>query len=351
MVEKIELPRDEKIEKAKEALKASFWGDFLFGGLVVSGLFIFIESLDLPSSVNSSIGISLLISALFLIFLRLLYLRINPYQIETVIKKAGNYYSEGKYERSLELLNKLLEDKRNLRIKEIWYNKAKSLYYLARYVEALRSSNNALEIDPFYKFALLSKGAALVKLKRLEEALECIEKHLSIDQNDYKAWTNKGATLYHLERYQEALECYEKSLAIDQNNKLTLNNKGVTLYHLERYQEALECYEKSLAIDQNYIDAWIGKGFTLEKLERYQEALECYEKSFAIDQNYTEAWIDKSAWYKKACIESLQNNKDKAIEHLKKAINLDDKCKEKAKQDSDFNNIRDSQEFKELIEG
>lgn len=34
-----------------------------------------------------------------------------------------------------------------------------------------------------------------------------------------------------------------------------------------------------------------------------------------------------------------------------KAINLDDKYKEKAKTDSDFNNIRDSQEFKELIEG
>jgi len=311
MAEKIELPRDEKIEKAKEALKASFWGDFLFGGLVVSGLFIFIESLELPSSVNSIIGISLLISALFLIFSRLLYLRINPYRIEMVIKKAGNYQSEGKLDESLKLLNKLLEDKRNLKIKEIWYNKAKTLNYLARYEEALRSSNIALEIDPFYQFGLLSKGAALLYLERYQETLECIEKALALDQNDNKAWNNKGATLYFLERYQEALESYNKALALDQNDKLVWYNKGLTLHRLERYQEALESYDKALAIDQNYT----------------------------------------SAWYNKACLESLQNNKDKAIEHLKKAISLDDKYKEKAKTVSVFNNIRDSQEFKELIEG
>jgi len=82
------LPWDEKIEKAKEALKASFWGDFLFGGLVVSGLFIFIESLELPSFVDRIIGISLFIFGLLLIFSKLLYLRINSYRIETVIKKA-----------------------------------------------------------------------------------------------------------------------------------------------------------------------------------------------------------------------------------------------------------------------
>ena len=58
-----------------------------------------------------------------------------------------------------------------------------------------------------------------------------------------------------------------------------------------------------------------------------------------------------AAWYNKACIESLQNNRHKAIEYLRKAINLENKHKETAKADNDFDNIRDSQEFKELTEG
>ena len=84
MAEKIEHSWDKKVEEIKEALKASFWGDFLFGGLVISGLFIFIESLELPSSVNSSIGISLFIFALFLIFLKYIWIKINAYRILTV---------------------------------------------------------------------------------------------------------------------------------------------------------------------------------------------------------------------------------------------------------------------------
>jgi len=210
---------------------------------LVSGIFIFIESLELPSFVNSSIGISLFIFAIFIIFSRLIYFRIKTYRIETVIEKAESYQFKGEHEESLELLNELLEDKRNLKIKEIWNNKAITLYYLARYEVALESFNYALEIDPFYKFGIY------------------------------------------------------------------------------------------------------GKGTTLPKLKRFEEALESYDKTLAIDPTY------KDAWYNKACIESLQNNKDKALEHLKKAINLDDKYKESAKADSDFNNIRDSQEFKELIEG
>ena len=40
-MEKIEQKTwEEQIEKTKEAIKESFWGDFLFGGLLVSGIFM-----------------------------------------------------------------------------------------------------------------------------------------------------------------------------------------------------------------------------------------------------------------------------------------------------------------------
>ena len=275
MVKKKELPWEEKIEKIKEALKTSFWGDFLFGGLVVSGLFIFIESLELPSFVNSIIGISLFIFAIILLFSRLMYFRIKTYRIEKIIKKAENYISERKIEKSLELLNRLLEDKRNLKIKEIWNNKAAALYILARYEDALESINYALEIDPFYKSAL----------------------------------PGKGLLLYYLARYEEALKSFDRTVAIIPTHEGAWNNRGVTLHDLERYDEALESYDKSLAIDQNYDEAW----------------------------------------YNKARTESIQNNKEKAIESLQEAINLNKSFKEKAKVAKDFDNIRDSQEFKVLI--
>ena len=111
------------------------------------------------------------------------------------------------------------------------------------------------------------------------------------------------------------------------------------------FKQIHQCIEKILALDQNDHKAWSNKGLTLRRLERYQEALECIDKALALDQNY------KEAWYNKAWLESLQNNKDKALEYLRKAIGLDNKYKEMAKVGGDFNNIKDSQKFKELTEG
>lgn len=54
--------------------------------------------------------------------------------------------------------------------------------------------------------------------------------------------------------------------------------------------------------------------------------------------------------YNKACLESLRNNKEKAIENLKKAIELEPESKSYAKEEHDFDNARDSKEFQELIE-
>jgi len=66
MTEKIILESwDQKLEKAEKGLKESFWSDFLIGGLLVSGIFIFIESFNLPSNINCYTGISLLSLAFF----------------------------------------------------------------------------------------------------------------------------------------------------------------------------------------------------------------------------------------------------------------------------------------------
>jgi len=85
------------------------------------------------------------------------------------------------------------------------------------------------------------------------------------------------------------------------------------------------------------------KGSALGKLGRNEEAIKCYNKAIKIDEKYADAW------YNKACLESLRNNEQESIKYLRKAIELDEIYIEKAKLDADFDNIRDSDEFKELI--
>ncbi|WP_373528613.1 tetratricopeptide repeat protein [Nostoc sp.] len=58
---------------------------------------------------------------------------------------------------------------------------------------------------------------------------------------------------------------------------------------------------------------------------------------------------DHDAWYNKACSYSLLGNLDLAIENLQQAINLNPECREMAKTDTDFDNIREDRQFQDLI--
>ena len=62
-----------------------------------------------------------------------------------------------------------------------------------------------------------------------------------------------------------------------------------------------------------------------------------------LDANYARAY------YLRACLKSVQNNKLEAIKELKLALNLDKNLLNDAKTDPDLKNIRESKEFKELL--
>jgi len=56
-------------------------------------------------------------------------------------------------------------------------------------------------------------------------------------------------------------------------------------------------------------------------------------------------------FYNLACCESLAGRTTDAVEHLRQAIDLSDRVRSYAKEDSDFDRIRDEPAFKELVGG
>jgi tetratricopeptide (TPR) repeat protein len=60
--------------------------------------------------------------------------------------------------------------------------------------------------------------------------------------------------------------------------------------------------------------------------------------------------MNPTYWYNLACVYSLKNNKEKALEYLKKAIELNPKLKEEAKKDQNFKNLWDDEDFKKLTQ-
>ena len=85
----------------------------------------------------------------------------------------------------------------------------------------------------------------------------------------------------------------------------------------------------------------------------YQKYLNlgCHEEEIAsYDQPLKFKPDNNQAWYNKACCYALQGNVNLAIENLRQAINLNpDKYREMAKTDSDFDSIREDEQFQALI--
>ncbi len=78
--------------------------------------------------------------------------------------------------------------------------------------------------------------------------------------------------------------------------------------------------------------------------KEYTKALEYFQKSIEINDKY---W---QAYYNKSCTYSLLWQKTEAIQTLKQALEIDNKTfKEKAKKDSDFDSIRNEEDYINLV--
>jgi tetratricopeptide (TPR) repeat protein len=78
---------------------------------------------------------------------------------------------------------------------------------------------------------------------------------------------------------------------------------------------------------------------------QYAEAVDLGRKLIEDHPEYPELF------YNLACCESLAGRPDDAIEHLRKAIDASERSRAYAKNDSDFDPIRDDPAFKELMGG
>ncbi len=213
-------------------------------------------------------------------------------------------------------------------------------YFLKDYTTALIYANKVIELKPDFPRAYNLKALILKYLKRYNQALLFIDKVIELDPR--MGWDNKAFILMDIGFYNEALECVNKAIDINPSNVFAIRNKAQILIKLGKCEEALDLLDKALSID--YFLVLHEKAYCLLELNKIDEAISIYDEILINNPN------DATAYYNRACAYSLKNDKDKAIEDLKKAIELNMDFKFLAMDDRDFDNIRDSDEFKKLIE-
>jgi tetratricopeptide (TPR) repeat protein len=134
-------------------------------------------------------------------------------------------------------------------------------------------------------FADISKSGSnnVSNLNKSDEAIKSYDNAIEINPQRSEAWSNKGLVLYHLNKSDEAITAFDKAIEINPRDSDAWKNTGATLGNLNRYEEAVKAYDKAIEINPQDSDAWYNKGITLAKLGKFDEAIKAYDKATEIN--------------------------------------------------------------------
>lgn len=114
---------------------------------------------------------------------------------------------------------------------------------------------------------LANKSVASWNLRDYENALKSANQAIQLNPKSFEAWYNQGVVLLDLGQYSEALDAYDQADKLNPHNFQILTAKGLALQGMGENQKALEAFEAALNINPNYQPAQQYRDLLLEKFK------------------------------------------------------------------------------------
>jgi tetratricopeptide (TPR) repeat protein len=214
------------------------------------------------------------------------------------------------------------------------YEEAEKRHLKALKIKKELSEHHLEQVLPELVLTLLDLGDLYASLSRFEEAEPMFKEALNISK----------------QLAEQNPEIYFHNVALIQNSL------GNIYARLQKYEEAEKFYLEALQIFKvlakkdhetyyyNLANVQNNLGNVYLNLNDLEKAENFLTKAFKKDPTNIEVL------YNISCLESLRNNKIKALELLKNVLSKDKNYIERVKEDKKFDKIKDSKEFKELID-
>lgn len=148
--------------------------------------------------------------------------------------------------------------------------------------------------EEFQKRDLYKKGINHMSNEKFLDAIRSFDLALRLDPEYVDAWIKRGYAHFHLGEYTIAIGSYDKALQVDVNNAEAWNLKGLAYYKMKNHDKAIECCEKAIDIDPNDGMSWYNKACYLTLSGKVDEGLDALKRSIEIDiQNARKAVRDR----------------------------------------------------------
>lgn len=154
---------------------------------------------------------------------------------------------------------------------------------------------------------------------------------------------NSASSAFFEKKYSDAIRLSDEIIAEDIGNYKAYNIKGIALCYSGKFNEGVESIDKSLELKGDYGYARFNKALAYELFGHYDKALEWYDKALEVEDY---VW----SYYGKASIYGRKGDIANTVKYLKIAIEKNPDVKGAAAEEQDFNNVRQSKEFQDLIQ-
>jgi tetratricopeptide (TPR) repeat protein len=133
-------------------------------------------------------------------------------------------------------------------------------------------------------------GASNSGLYQFDDAIKSYQNAIQINPNYAEAYYNMGIAYRNLDSYKLAIDCYSKALEINPKYANANYNLGNALKSIGDLKGAIQNYKKAIKNKPDFIDAHNNLGNALMDIGEHESAIEIYFKAIRINQNYTDTF-------------------------------------------------------------
>ena len=180
-----------------------------------------------------------------------------------------------------------------------------------------------------------------------EDINEEVQQEEIVDEREELLYQEAFA-IFHSGNYIEAINKADALIAEYPDSYKGYNIRGIAKAYNGSFEEGMQDIDKSLSINDKYGYALFNKALNYELYGYYDDAILWYEKELDIEEY---SW----GYYGMASIYGRYGDVDKTVEYLSKAIEVGDRegiketIIEEAKTETDFDPVRSSSKFNELL--
>ncbi|MDP3110612.1 MAG: tetratricopeptide repeat protein [Thermodesulfovibrionales bacterium] len=227
-----------------------------------------------------------------------------------------------------------------------WFDKGYAFSESGNHKEAINAYNKVIGLEPQDADAYNNRGTAYGYLGNYQQAINDYNKAIQLNPEYVKAYSNRGAVYAYLGNYQQAINDDNKAIQLDPQYAKAYYNRGVAYSGLGNYQQAINDYNKAIELNPQHALAYYNRGVAYARAGDSEHAMNDLNKGYELEPN------DQSGhYYSVACMYSVQNKPDKAFAYKQRSNEKGYKNWSWIKKDNDFDNIRNSSCYKEIMAG